>query len=78
MFSWYHCNVQKAVIFNGELLKNQKGVHLMKDLLIGLLVGFLLGSYMTGSVALGELDSLDLRGIVNALGRIEGAINMIP
>ncbi len=50
----------------------------MKDLLIGLLVGFLLGSYMTGSVALGELGLFDIAKIVSALGGIETAIYRIP
>lgn len=46
----------------------------MKDLLIGLLLGFLLGSYFTGSSAMAELDGYDLNKIARALDGIASAI----
>ncbi|MHC4278496.1 MAG: hypothetical protein ACYSTI_14445 [Planctomycetota bacterium] len=50
----------------------------MKDLLIGLLLGYLLGSHITGSTALAELEGYDLIGITRALEKIATAITGIP
>ncbi len=49
----------------------------MKDLLIGLILGFLLGSYLAGSTVMAELNSFDILSISGALSDIASAIDRI-